>query len=228
MRSRSSLLLVGALVMLLGCGKASREGAAAERGGEAGASGSAEAKAGASDGAGPGESAGAEAGASEKTRASGSAGTGTGTGVRKLSLDAKEIAAIFEKIPRLAELAADLRLYSEPYDVNVVRKRGSEDVSDYVFSANPVLWTPAGGKPHLVITGKSKKDAFVVALERLPNGGYELASSLVFRNDPGPFVLAYQPYARERLLWTSCWKCSGEGGAIVARDAGQRVVVIQQ
>lgn len=226
MRSRSSVLLVGALVMLLGCGKASRERGAAELGGEAGASGSAEA--GASDGAGAGGSAGAEAGASEKTRAGGSAGAGTGTGVRKLSLDAKEIAAIFEKIPRLAELAADLRLYSEPYDVNVVRKRGSEDVSDYVFSANPVLWTPAGGKPHLVITGKSKKDAFVVALERLPNGGYELASSLVFRNDPGPFVLAYQPYARERLLWTSCWKCSGEGGAIVARDAGQRVVVIQQ
>lgn len=147
--------------------------------------------------------------------------------VRKLSLEAEEIAAIFAKIPKLAELAPELRLYAEPYDVNVVRRRGkSEQVEGWNFSAVPVLWTPAGGKPHLVVTGKSGKNAFVVALERLDDGGYELASSIIFRNDPGPFVLAYQNDPRERILWSSCWQCSGEGGAIVARDEGKRVVVI--
>lgn len=149
-------------------------------------------------------------------------------GVRKLSLDADEIGAIFEKIPRLRELTDELRLFSEPYDVNVVKRRGSQDVGDWLFSANPVLWTPAGGEPHLIVTGKSKKDGFVVALERLPSGDYQLASSIIFRNDPGPFVLAYQANARERLQWTSCWKCKGDGGAIVAKDSGKRVVVIQQ
>ena len=146
--------------------------------------------------------------------------------VRKLSLDAEEIAAIFAKIPRLAELAPELQLFAEPYDVNIVRQRGSSNVEGWTFSAVPVLWTPAGGKPHLVATGKSGKNAFVVALERLDDGSYELASSIIFRNDPGPFVLAYQGNARERLVWTSCWRCSGEGGAVVARDDGQRVVVI--
>jgi len=147
--------------------------------------------------------------------------------VRKLSLQAEEVAAIFAKIPRLAELAPELRLYAEPYDVNVVRRRGkSEQVEGWTFSAVPVLWTPAGGKPHLVVTGKSGKNAFVVALERLDDGSYELASSIIFRNDPGPFVLAYQNDPRERILWSSCWQCSGEGGAIVARDDGKRVVVI--
>jgi len=146
--------------------------------------------------------------------------------VRKLSLESAEVAAIFAKIPRLAELAPELRLYAEPYDVNVIRRRGKDDVEGWTFSALPVLWTPAGGKPHLVVTGKSGKNAFIVALERLEDGGYELASSIIFRNDPGPFVLAWQNDARERIHWSSCWKCSGEGGAVVARDEGKRVVII--
>lgn len=149
-------------------------------------------------------------------------------GVRKLSLDAEELGAIFSKIPRLKALTEDLRLFDEPYDVNVVKRRGSQDVEGWLFSANPILFTPQGGSPHLVVTGKSKKDAFIVALERKPDGSYELASSLMFRNDPGPFVLAYQQNARERIQWTSCWKCKGDGGAIVAKDSGKRVVVIQQ
>lgn len=153
---------------------------------------------------------------------------GRDAGVRKLSLDAEEIKAIFSKIPRLRELTGELRLFDEPYDVNVVKRRGSQDVEGWLFSANPVLFTPRGGAPHLVVTGKSKKDAFIVALERLPGGSYELASSLIFRNDPGPFVLAYQQNARERIQWTSCWKCRGDNGAIVARDGGARVVIIQQ
>lgn len=175
-------------------------------------------------------SAGARASVSARVSVDAGAGVdaGTGAGVRKVSMDAKRVAEIFSKIPRLAELAEDLRLYSEPYDVNVVRKRGSEDVGNWLFTASPLLWTPAGGVPHLVLTGKSKKDAFIVALEQLPDGDYRLASSFVFRNDPGPFVLVYTPEARERLLWTSCWKCSGENGAIVARDSGRRVVVVQQ
>ena len=50
---------------------------------------------------------------------------------------------------------------------------------------------------------------------------------LVLANDLGPFALAYHPEVRERLLWSSCWKCSGEGGAVAFRD-GRRVVIVQQ
>ena len=32
---------------------------------------------------------------------------------------------------------------------------------------------------------------------------------------------------RERLLWSSCWKCAGEGGAVSLRD-GRRVIIVQQ
>lgn len=207
--------------LALGCGR----GVSAEReradAGERGGQGVGE-REGAGEREGTGTGAGASAGGDEGEE------KGERRAIRKLSLDAEEIGAIFSKIPRLRELVDGLRLYGEPYDVNVVRRRGSQDVGDFLFTANPVLWTPAGGAPHLVLTGKSKKDAFVVALERLPSGDYQLASSIIFRNDAGPFVLAYQANARERLQWTSCWKCKGEGGAIVAKDSGKRVVVIQQ
>lgn len=145
--------------------------------------------------------------------------------VRKLSLDAEEVAEIFSKIPELRSLTEELRLFDEPYDINRVQRRGSQDVGRYLFSANPVLFSPDGGDPHLVIAGKSGKDAFIVALRRLPDESYELSSRLLFKNDTGPFVLAYLPNARERLLWTGCWKCRGEGGSIALDDDKKGLVI---
>ena len=78
-----------------------------------------------------------------------------------------------------------------------------------------------------MVLGRGAKDSFIVALYRLPDNHYKLASSLLLVNDPGPFALAYHSEVRERLLWSSCWKCTGEGGTVSLRD-GRRVIIVQQ
>jgi hypothetical protein len=147
----------------------------------------------------------------------------------KIALEPAQVAEIFAAIPQLASLQS-IRYFSEPDDPTAVVKRGKSGTTDtegYVLTTSPLLWNPAPGEEVVVVLGRGNKDSFVVALYRLPDNRYRLASSLLLVNDVGPFVLAYHPEVRERLVWTSCWKCSGEGGAVSLRD-GRRIIIVQQ
>lgn len=155
-----------------------------------------------------------------------------GPAVRKIALEPSFLAEILGAIPQLASVQASIRYFSEPEDTTTVLKRGrtapgSGDPEGYTLTTGPVLWNPAPGDEVVLVVGHGTKDSFIVALYRLPENRYRLASSLVFMNDLGPFVLAYRSDVRERLLWSSCWKCAGEGGAISLRD-GRRVIIVQQ
>lgn len=148
---------------------------------------------------------------------------------RKVSLDPKQVSEMFSAMPQLAAVKDGIRFFSEPDDTAIVRKRGKDaDAEGFTLTTSPLLWNPVGWDEVLVLAGRTKKDSFVVALYHLPGDRYRLASSMVFADDLGPFVLGYNPALRERLVWSSCWKCAGEGGAISTRDGGRRVVVVQQ
>jgi hypothetical protein len=85
-----------------------------------------------------------------------------------------------------------------------------------------------------VATGRAKKTGFVVALwtwrapsapGKEPEDHYRFASSFLLLNDPAPVALAWEPQRRKGLLWTSCFGCTGEGGAVSLRDDGRLVIV---
>jgi formylglycine-generating enzyme required for sulfatase activity len=150
---------------------------------------------------------------------------------RKIALDAGQLAEIFATIPQLSSLQS-IRYFSDPDDPAAVLKRGKTpqgppDTEGFTLTTSPLLWNPAPGDEVVVVLGRGAKDSFIVALYRLPDNRYRLASSLLLVNDLGPFTLAYHPEVRERLLWSSCWKCAGEGGAVSLRD-GRRVIIVQQ
>jgi hypothetical protein len=155
-----------------------------------------------------------------------------GPTARKISLDPSQVAEIFATIPQLASVQPSIKYFVEPEDTETVLRRGrtheaAADSEGFTLTTSPLLWNPAPGEEIVVLLGHSGKDSFVVALYRLADNRYRLASSLLLANDLGPFALAYHPNVRERLLWSSCWKCAGEGGAVTFRD-GRRVVVVQQ
>jgi hypothetical protein len=62
-------------------------------------------------------------------------------------------------------------------------------------------------------------------LYRLGEDRYRLASSLVLKDEPGPVVLSYTSFNKKRVLWSTCWECSGEQGAVEFRD-GKRLVIV--
>ncbi len=155
-----------------------------------------------------------------------------GATARKIALEPKQVAEIFANIPQLASVGSQIRYFSEPDDTATVLRRGKTaqgpaDLEGFTLTTSPLLWNPAPGEEVIVVLGRGAKDSFIVALYRLPDNRYKLASSLLFANDTGPFALAYHSDVRERLLWSSCWKCAGEGGTVSLRD-GRRVIIVQQ
>jgi formylglycine-generating enzyme required for sulfatase activity len=150
---------------------------------------------------------------------------------RKIALEPSQLAEIFATIPQLSSLQS-IRYFSDPEDPTTVLKRGktsqgAPDTEGFTLTTSPLLWNPAPGDELVVVLGRGAKDSFIVALYKLPDNRYRLASSLLLVNDLGPFALAFHPEVRERLLWSSCWKCAGEGGAVSLRD-GRRVIIVQQ
>src|SRR3546814_21151000 len=44
----------------------------------------------------------------------------------------------------------------------------------------------------------------------------------ILENEPAPVAVGYSNGSRRELLWSACWGCGGEGGAITFRDDGRR------
>ncbi|HEX9295778.1 MAG TPA: SUMF1/EgtB/PvdO family nonheme iron enzyme [Polyangiaceae bacterium] len=158
--------------------------------------------------------------------------TRLGPAAKKISLDPAQLAQIFAGIPQLASVKDSIRYFAEPDDTATVLRRGRTaqgpaDLEGFTLTTSPLLWNPAPGEEVVVVLGHGAKDSFIVALYRLPENRYRLASSLLLVNDLGPFALAYHPEVRERLIWSSCWKCTGEGGTVSLRD-GRRIIIVQQ
>jgi hypothetical protein len=155
-----------------------------------------------------------------------------GPPIHRAELSATELSEIVASTPKLSSLKPPFRFFVEPDDPATVLQRSASsdhapDLEGFTLTTSPLVWNPAPGDELLVATGHGARDSFIVALYRLPDNRYKLASSLILVNDLGPFVLAYHPDVRERILWSSCWKCLGEGGAVSLRD-GRRVVIVQQ
>jgi hypothetical protein len=153
-----------------------------------------------------------------------------GPTAKRAGVDAAKVSDILATIPELASLPGPIRFFTEPDDTATVLRRGkakTTDLEGFTLTTSPLVWNPAPGDELLVVLGRSGRDSFVVALYQLPGDHYRLAASLVFANEKGPFALAYHAEIRERLIWSSCWKCQGEGGTVALRD-GRRVVIVQQ
>lgn len=146
---------------------------------------------------------------------------------RKADVDASRLGEVFATIPELARVRAGLRFFKESEARDVTEKAKSPPGAGLVLTTEPILWSPEPGAELLVATGKSKGGAWVVALHRLAGDKYRLASSMLFVNEQGPVVLAYQPNIRREIVWSMAWGAAGEGGAVTARD-DHRIVIVQR
>jgi len=146
---------------------------------------------------------------------------------RKATLDANKLSDVLSSMPELARLRAGVRYFKDTDITEVTEKAKSPPGESWNVGVDPILWSPEPGTEIVIATGKSKGSAFVVALHQLPDGKYRLASSMVFANEQGPIVLAYQSNLKREILWSMSWGAPGEGGAISYRD-DHRVVIVQR
>ena len=90
----------------------------------------------------------------------------------------------------------------------------------------PLLWNPVKGSEILLVTARSGEDtSFVAAYHVLGKDRYQLASSFVMKNEPGPVAFAYDEYIRPRLHFSTCWGCPGETGKILHRAPDDPIIL---
>jgi hypothetical protein len=142
---------------------------------------------------------------------------------KKTTLPLPQLAEMVGSAPELAALGGSAALF-DPGDSPYLH-RSKADRDGYTITPLPVLWSPVDGTQLLVVTGRGKAGSFVAAWWPLPDGAYRLASAFVMVGEVAPVALAYRPPDRT-MLWTTCWRCSGEMGHIALRD--DRTVVIVQ
>lgn len=148
---------------------------------------------------------------------------------RRASLDSGKLAEVLASIPELSRLKG-ARFFKESEAAEVTEKAKNPPGAGWTVTSDPIMWSPVAGTDLLVVTGKSKGGAFVLALHRLQDGSserYRLASSMIFANEQGPVVLAYQGNIRREIVWSMAWGAAGEGGAVTYRD-DHRVVIVQR
>jgi hypothetical protein len=145
----------------------------------------------------------------------------------RLQLDLKAVTAMVASVPKLAPYAKELAFYNEDDAVKTVMSRGDggSGKPGPVVTTSPVLWTPVPTEEVVVMALKAKGAALVLAFYRLAADRFRLASSLVLKDESGPVVLSFTTFNKKRVLWSTCWECSGEQGAVEHRD-GKRIVVL--
>jgi hypothetical protein len=176
---------------------------------------------------------------------------------QRADLPPSKLSTMLASIERLAGLADDVKYFREDNAIRAVKRRGERarviegiesltegegppapppgarpfDLDRAKMTTAPLLWQPVPGEEILLVTGRSAKDSFILALHRFPAEGggyrYRVGAAFLMPGEPGPIVLAYQPEVRQRLMWLTCVGCYAESGNIRYRDEN-RVTITQQ
>lgn len=144
---------------------------------------------------------------------------------------------LFATIPQLRKLGTDIKYFDEQKAKDAITRAdaGPAVPKNMELTTAPLLWNPVPGEEILVVTGAAGDSSFVVALYKLPEERYRIASSLILKNERGPIVIGYnasigrrsKEIGTPRLFWATCWDCPSESGKITYRD-DNRVVITQE
>jgi hypothetical protein len=141
---------------------------------------------------------------------------------QKVAVTPEQVASLVAGAPELARVGPEVSLF-EAGDGTYLRRSGAAH-EDFVFTSQPVVWSPKEDVKVLVVSGHGKENSFVAAW-RQTEGGFRLESAFVMMSELSPVALAYRKREPD-LYWTACWQCPGQGGHVSLRDDG-RIVIVQ-
>jgi hypothetical protein len=88
---------------------------------------------------------------------------------------------------------------------------------------NVGVWSPVAGEEVWLLSGRIGDRTLLAAIFPTAQGTYVHGASLVVE-EPLSIAVAFNQEAPLELLWSTCWGCGGEGGAIRRRDDGTYVI----
>jgi hypothetical protein len=69
------------------------------------------------------------------------------------------------------------------------------------------------GEELVVLSGDAQAGAALIAFYPTASGP-RFAGSLITKDEHTPILVAYKSDTRDELLYSTCWGCGGEGGAL--------------
>lgn len=147
---------------------------------------------------------------------------------RDLGLDDARYRAALASVPELAAYAEGFRAYDHG-DALRALARGNATEADmhWEIAPGPFAWSPSSGEEVWVLAGTDGTSSLIAALYPLPDGTFRHAASFVFADEVAPVALLRTSVSRAELLWSTCWSCDGEGGAIRFDETAQ-IIIVQQ
>jgi hypothetical protein len=126
-------------------------------------------------------------------------------------------------MPETRALAESFRLArtGELMQALSVAGRSSQSLSPWQSAGASFAWSPRRGEELVVLSGDTQTGAALLAYYPLPGGAVRFAGSYVTKDEHVPILVAYKEDTRDELLFSTCWGCGGEGGAVRLDDAAR-------
>jgi hypothetical protein len=147
---------------------------------------------------------------------------------RALEIDDARAREILASVPELSTYAPNFRVYGIEHALAALARGGAtQENMTWELAPGPFAWSPSVGEEVFILAGSSGDAALIAAIYPLADGTFLHAASFVFADEAAPLAILRSRGSRRELLWSACWGCSGEGGA-VRFDESSRIVIAQQ
>jgi hypothetical protein len=141
---------------------------------------------------------------------------------QKMALTPEQLTSLVAAAPELARVGSEVTFFEPGDGTYLTRSHAAHE--DFIFTSQPVVWTPKSGVRVLVLAAHGKESSFVAAWSEAEGGGLRLQSAFVLIHELSPIALGYRKTEPD-LWWTTCWQCGGETGHVSVRDDGHVVIV---
>jgi len=146
---------------------------------------------------------------------------------RDLPAEESVLREALASVPELARFAAAFVPYDRDDALAALARGGATEADmQWELAPGPFAWSPSTGEEVWVMAGSSGESALIAALYPMPDGSFRHAASFVLAGETAPIALLRTRGSRGELLWSACWGCAGESGAI-RFDESARIVIAQ-
>ncbi len=147
---------------------------------------------------------------------------------RELDVPPDRWRAIFASIEPLARFAEGFEVAGESAGVQALARGGATvEEMHWELATAPFAWSPSVGEEVWIVSGRTADAALLVALYPMGGDRFLHAASFVVEEPETSFAILRDPATRGELLWSTCWSCGGENGAIRFTDDAT-IVIVQQ
>jgi formylglycine-generating enzyme required for sulfatase activity len=140
-----------------------------------------------------------------------------------------DVREVLASMPETRELAGQFRLFTHDERTRSLQAAGysRNGVQPWQVAEKPLRWSPVRGEEVSVLAGDTPRGAVLVLYYPLGEGKNLFAGSYETKGEHTAILLAYKVDVPGEVLFSSCWGCGGEGGALSLGE-DSRVQIVQR